>query len=196
MPKLEIKTLTHRFDHYPPCIVPVVGNNIEQPTAFTYEELTALRKSWLKCISPLFRHMENPEDVGTLLSAFSGSPESLPVQPGLSANDYLWQLIRQIARLFPALIFTQIEKTVAETQGRDSRKYKRSKWIRNTLEKDLKKCEGRLRRMRDKVRGWINTCETNEHDQRFLVLEHILGCVLQEVHGKSLRTLIRMLASE
>lgn len=138
--------------------------------------------------------MENPEDVGALLSAFSGSPKLLPVQPGLSANNYLWQLIRQIAHLFPTLIFTQIEKTIVETQGRDSRKYKRSKWIRKRLEKDLGKCERRLRRMRDEVRGWTNACEGNEHDEKFLVLEHILGCVLQEVHGKALRTLIRMLA--
>lgn len=190
MTGLEIKTLIHRFDHYPACIVPVITNIIEQPTPFTY---TTLRKSWLKCIGPLFRHMENTEDVGALLSAFSG-PKLLPAQPGLSANNYLWQLVRQIAHLFPTLIFTRIEKTIIETQDRDLRKYKRSKWIRERLEKDLEKCEGRLRRMRDEVRGWINACEGNGHDEKLLVLEHILGCVLQKVHGKALRTLIRMLA--
>lgn len=194
MSGLEIKTLIHRFDHYPACIVPVITNIIEQPTLFTYEKLTTLRKSWLKCIGPLFRHMENPEDVGALLFAFSGSPKLLPAQPGFSANNYLWQLIRQIAHLFPTLVFTQIVKTIVETQGRDSRKYKRSKWIRKRLEKDLEKCERRLRRIRDEVRGWINACEGNGHDEKFLVLEHILSCVLQEVHGKALRTLIRMLA--
>lgn len=190
-----VKTRSHQFDHYSVCIVPVVGSDIDQTAPLTYENLETLRKAWLKCIKPLFRHMENPEDVGVLLSAFDGNPKPLPVRPGLSASDHLWQLIDQIAHLFPTLIFTQVEKTIAMTQGRDPRMYSRSKWINKRLEKDLEKCRERLRKMRDEVRMWIGDCEENGRDEKFLVLEHILDCVLQEVHGKAVMTLIRMLVT-
>lgn len=82
------------------------------------------------------------------------------------------------------MTFTQVEKTIAMTQGRDPPRYSRSKWINKRFEKDSEKCRERLRKMRDEVRMWIGDCEESGRDEKFLVLEHILDCVLQ-VHGKA-----------
>lgn len=178
--------------------------NVTCPTLITPDELQSFRKAWFKAIEPLLRHMEQSEQVGTLLSFFDVPVEQVPARPGqtipLNSEEpwplvsvYLWDFVKHIAHLFPVVLFSQLQKTIRDTRGRDPRRDRRTQWIRKAMMKDLRKCEGRIREMRDLVIAKIVECEANERDQRLLTLDHVLQCVLQEVQGKSVRTLIRSL---
>lgn len=189
------KTITHKFDYYPPCIIQVISTDIGSPAPCTYEDLEVFRKLWFDCIKPLLKHLEEPELVEILLRNFTGSPPRLPLTPGQTASDYMWDFIKQIAYCFPRIIFEQLGKTIADTHRSDPLLKLRVRWIRKQLLKDLRKSESRLREMRQGVINEIIAGDRNEQDQRLLVLEHVLGCVLQEVHGKSLRSLIGSLVN-
>lgn len=132
------KTLTYKFDYYPPCTITITSGD---PTPLTNSDLELLRKSWFKCIQPLLKHIEKPEDISTLLTAFSTAPSAL-VQSQL--DQAAWDFIGDIAYHFPTLLFTQVEKTIIVTQGENEY---RKKWVRKRLLKDLRKSERRIRGM-------------------------------------------------
>lgn len=195
------KTIVHRFTHYPPLNLAVIHINLGGATRVTAGELQILRTSWFESIEPLFKHIEQPEQVRILLSAFEGTPVApttafaqstyLPVLSPITSAG-LWRFIDDIAELFPG-IFAELDQTITDTSGKDPGSKRRNKWIRKRLRKDLKSCETSLTAMRDTLILKIVECEENERDQRLLVLDYILRNVLEDGR-KSVKNLVKRLS--
>lgn len=106
-------------------------------------------------------------------------------------------LITNITTLFPELMFPQISYLISVTRDlTDEGVKRRNKWFRGKVTKDLVKARKGLEGLRDVIVHRIVGSERAERHRELLMMDWVLGNLLELRGGKSIAALEEMLATE
>ncbi|RPA92219.1 hypothetical protein L873DRAFT_207427 [Choiromyces venosus 120613-1] len=184
------------FTHYPPLIV--TDDRLDpSPFLIPFVEVNHYYSLARKAFNPLLKHMTNPSHVTTILASFSSPPPPPPPpSPPTTANNNhtLPNLTTNLTVLFPGLLFPQIAQCISTTQETTDQSVKRrNKWLRGEVKKHLAKCREGLEMLRNVLISRIVASELAERHPELVVLEWVVGNLLEWRGGRSLVVLEGML---
>jgi len=180
------------FTHYPPLIV--THDRLDpSPIPIPDLELAYYYTLTRKAFTPLLKHMTTPAHVTEILTSFSAPDTETP------ASQYrtMTFLITKITMVFPELIFPQISDLINATRElTDEGVKRRNEWLRGKVTKDLGKTRKVLEKLRDVIVHRIVGSEMAERHRELLMMDWVLGNMLEWRGGRSIATLEERLAAE
>jgi len=182
------------FTHYPPLIV--THDRLDpSPFPISEGELAYYYTLARKAFTPLLKHMTTPAHVTEILASLSAPDTGAPVHQHQYYTMTL--LITKITTLFPELIFPQISYLINTTRElTDEGVKRRNKWLRGKVTKDLGKTRKGLEGLRDVIVHRIVGSERAERHQELLMMDWVLGNLLELRVGKSIVALEERLVAE
>jgi len=180
------------FTHYPPLIV--THDRLDpSPFPIAEAELDHYYSLTRKAFTPLLKHMTMPAHVTEILASFSPPDTGSPVHQ----HRTMALLITKMTTLFPELIFPQISYLISVTRElTDEGVKRRNKWLRGKVTKDLGKTRKRLEGLRDVIVHRIVGSERAERHRELLMMDWVLGNLLESRGGKSIAALEERLVTE
>ncbi|PWW73975.1 hypothetical protein C7212DRAFT_346547 [Tuber magnatum] len=180
------------FHHYPPLIV--THDRLDRsPIPISDPELAYYYTLTRKAFTPLLKHMTTPAHVTEILTSFS--PQGVEDPTGKYRTMTL--LVTKITTIFPELIFPRISDLINVTRElTDESVKRRNLWLRGKVTKDLGKARERVERLREMIVRRIVESEMAERHRELLMMDWVLGNLLEWRGGRSIMALEERLVTE